>query len=74
MRPGGLTGEAGGEKAMLFLQGDSGRGRIPRVDLARVLVAALGFVEARSKTFKLFSGEGPPAMNLQIQFAAMEAD
>ena len=74
VRPGGLTGEPGGEKAMLFLQGDSGQGRILRADLARVLVAALSLSEARSKTFKLFGGEGLPSMDLQIQFAAMEED
>ena len=74
VRPGGLTSEPGGEKAMLFLQGDDRRGRIPRVDLARVLVAALSLSEARSKTFELFGGEGPPSMDIQIQFAAMEED
>ena len=74
VRPGGLTDDTGGEHAMLFLQGDEGQGRIPRADVARVLVAALSLPEARSKTFELISGEGSPSMELRSQFAAMEED
>lgn len=74
VRPGGLTDEPGGERALLFLQGDSGQGRIPRADVARALVAALNLPEARSKTFELISGEGSPSMSLRNQFANLEED
>ena len=74
VRPGGLTGEPGGEKSLEFVQGEDRQGRVPRADVARVLVAALSLAEARNKTFELFGGEGPPSMDLQTQFAAMEED
>ena len=74
VRPGGLTDEPGGEKSLEFVQGDDRQGRVPRADVARVLVAALSLPKARNKTFELFSGEGPSSTELQIQFAAMEED
>lgn len=74
VRPGGLTDEPGGEQALNFQQGDQGQGRIPRADVARVLVAALRLSEARGKTFELISDEGAPSIDLQSQFAAMQED
>lgn len=74
VRPGGLTDEPGGEKSLEFVQGDDRQGRVPRADVARVLVAALSLPEARNKTFELFGGEGPPSTELQSQFAAVEED
>jgi uncharacterized protein YbjT (DUF2867 family) len=74
VRPGGLTDGPGGEKSLEFVQGDDRQGRVPRADVARVLVAALSLPEAQNKTFGLFGGEGPPSIELQIQFAAMEED
>ena len=74
VRPGGLSNEPGGEKSLVFLQGDDYQGRVSRADVARVLVAALGLAEARNKTFELFGGEGPTSMDLRSQFAALRAD
>ncbi len=74
VRPGGLTDEAGGETSLLFQQGDTGQGRIPRADVARVIVEALGKPEARGKTFEVISGDGPPATDFREQFAALKED
>jgi len=74
VRPGGLTDEPGGETSLDFRQGDDRQGRVSRADVARVLVAALSLPEAQNKTFELFGGEGPPSIELQSQFAAMEED
>lgn len=74
VRPGGLTDDPGRQQALLFLQGDRHQGRIPRADVARVLIEALTISEARYKTFELISGEGSPSINLQNQFAALEED
>jgi uncharacterized protein YbjT (DUF2867 family) len=74
VRPGGLIDEAGGESSLLFQQGDTGEGRIPRADVARVIVTALSQPEARDKTFEVISGDGPPAADLREQFAALEDD
>lgn len=75
IRPGGLSDDPGGEHAFDFLQGDAAaEGRIPRADVARVVVAALSMPEAKGKTFELVSGEGPAPASLKNQFAAMAAD
>ena len=74
IRPGGLTDEPGGEHAFDFRQGDDGEGRIPRADVARVVVAALSMSEAIDKTFELVSGEGLAPSSLRSLFAALEED
>lgn len=74
VRPGGLTDELGGDHSLLFLQGDNHQGTIPRRDVARVLVAALGNSTAVGKTFELFSGVDSPSADLHDQFADLVAD
>jgi uncharacterized protein YbjT (DUF2867 family) len=74
VRPGGLTQGAGGETALRFLQGDEIQGKVTRVDVAQVCVAALSLVEAQGKTFELFGGDGPASTDFRGQFAAVEAD
>jgi len=74
IRPGGLVDEPGGEKAIVFSQGDNSDGKISRADLARVCVAALGSPDALNKTFEISSGKFAPARSLAESFAALAAD
>jgi uncharacterized protein YbjT (DUF2867 family) len=74
IRPGGLTDKAGGEKEVVFEQGDNASGLIPRADLARVCVAALIYPEAQNRTFELVGGDGPFADDLQSQFSGLDGD
>jgi len=74
IRPGGLTDKAGGEKEIVFEQGDNASGMIPRADLARVCVASLIYPEARNRTFELVGTDGPFTDDLQSQFAGLSGD
>jgi len=74
VRPGGLVNKPGGETALDFQQGDQVEGIIPRADVARILVAALGYPEALNKTFEVVGGQGAPSEELQSQFAALDSD
>jgi uncharacterized protein YbjT (DUF2867 family) len=74
VRPGGLTNAPGGEFAVVFAQGDTTAGAIPRADVARVCVAALGTEAALNKTFEINSGKQPPADNLGAMFAGLAGD
>ena len=74
VRPGGLTNAPGGEFEVVFQQGDRDASAIPRADVARVCVAALGSGDALRKTFEVNSGEAPPSADLAASFAALEPD
>ena len=74
IRPGGLVNKAGGENEVVFEQGDTASGLIPRADVARVCVAALRYPEARNRTFELVGGDGPYTDDLQSQFAGLAGD
>jgi uncharacterized protein YbjT (DUF2867 family) len=74
VRPGGLINEAGGQKSVAFAQGDDETGAIPRADVARVCVAALGSPDALNTTFEINSGKSAPAENFADEFAALAAD
>lgn len=74
VRSGGLTDDAGEKSSLFFQQGDTGQGHIPRADVARVIVEALGQPEAIGKTFEVISGDGPPAADLSKQFTSLEED
>ena len=74
VRPGGLINEAGGQKSVAFAQGDTETGAIPRADVARVCVAALGSPDALNKTFEINSGKAAPEQSFDAAFAALEAD
>ena len=74
VRPGGLVNKAGGENEVIFEQGDSASGMIPRADVARVCVAALAYAEARNRTFELIGGDGPFTDDLQSKFAGLGGD
>lgn len=77
VRPGGLTNDAGGVRALRFEQGDSdtsGLSRISRADVARVCVAALKYPAARNRTFEVSAVDGSPAIDWQAAFAELKAD
>ena len=74
VRPGGLLNEPGGQQAIILSQGDDGTGTIPRADLARVCVAALGSVAALNKTFEVTTGRLSSNDSLDAGFLALTAD
>ena len=57
VRPGGLTDEPG--TGTVTIAESTGRGSIPRDDVARVLLAVLHEPEAAGRTFEVISGETP---------------
>jgi uncharacterized protein YbjT (DUF2867 family) len=73
VRPSWLTDDPSGQ-AIRFEQGDSGDGEIARVDVAAVVVAALGSPRARGKTVEIYNEDGPSAIDWDAAFAALSAD
>lgn len=57
VRPGGLTDQPGTGK--VTIAESTGRGSIPREDVARVLLAVLHEPETAGRTFEVISGETP---------------
>lgn len=57
VRPGGLTDEPG--TGTVTVAESTGRGSIPREDVARVLLAVLHEPETAGRTFEVISGETP---------------
>lgn len=75
VRPGGLIDEPGGQAAIRAGQGDTmEQGRIPRADVARVVVAALGRTDAARKTLEVISGAPGEAVDWESFFAPLVAD
>jgi uncharacterized protein YbjT (DUF2867 family) len=74
IRPGGLVNAAGGQKTVVFAQGDEGTGTIPRVDVARVCVAVLGSTDALNKTFEVNSGKSASEQSFDESFATLKVD
>lgn len=76
VRPGGLTNAAGGEKDVVFEQGDavSQQSTITRADVARICVEALKFAEARNRTFEASARVGAKVTDWRAKFAALKPD
>lgn len=74
IRPGGLTGADTGAGGIRLVQGDGGTGFIPRADVARIVVAALGEPTARGRTFEAYAAGGPPPADWAKTFNALVAD
>jgi uncharacterized protein YbjT (DUF2867 family) len=74
VRPSWLTDDAGGQQAVRFEQGDTGEGRIPRADVAAVVVAALGSANAIGKTFEIYGEPGAPPSDWDAAFGRLAAD
>jgi uncharacterized protein YbjT (DUF2867 family) len=76
VRPGGLTNAAGGDKDLVFEQGDkvSAQTVITRADVARICVAALQYREALNRTFETSATAGPPVTDWRAKFAGLKPD
>ncbi len=78
IRPAGLDDSPGGQKKIIFVQGDDETGIISRADLARICVAALGSASATNKTFEVIHGKSLPDDvaddNFDSAFAALLTD
>jgi uncharacterized protein YbjT (DUF2867 family) len=76
VRPGGLTNGPGGDKDVVFEQGDavSAQTTITRADVARVCVEALKYPEARNRTFETSARAGSPVTDWRAKFAALKPD
>jgi uncharacterized protein YbjT (DUF2867 family) len=76
VRPGGLTNAAGGDKDLVFEQGDAviAQTTITRADVARICVQALKFPEARNRTFEASARAGAPVTDWRAKFATLKAD
>ena len=76
VRPGGLVNAAGGDKDVVFEQGDavSAQSTITRADVARICVEALKFPEARNRTFEVSARAGAKVTDWKAKFAALKAD
>ena len=59
VRPGGLTDDAG--TGLVRIAESTGRGTVPREDVARVLQAVLDTPQTAGRTFELISGDTPIA-------------
>ena len=74
VRPGGLTADPGGQTGIALQQGDQGSGRIPRADVAAVMIAALDNRDALRKTFEVISDEQAKKDAWRTGFSALRRD
>lgn len=74
VRPGGLTDEPAGQRALVFDQGDRISGRTARADVARVCIEALRQPQARNVTFEVVETEGAPRADLGSLFENLQTD
>ena len=73
IRPGGLTDEPGGQRALKLDQGDKLSGRVSRADVADISLHALTHPNARNVTFELIESEGQQA-DLDSLFDSLKSD
>ena len=73
VRPGGLSDNPAGERAIVFGQGDNPVefGMISRADVARVCVATLDDEAAHNKVFEIHGSDGEPKSDFSSDFAAL---
>ncbi|MEQ1801937.1 MAG: NAD(P)H-binding protein [Gammaproteobacteria bacterium] len=76
VRPGGLTNGPGGDKDLVFEQGDavSAQTTITRADVARICVEALKYPEARNRTFETSARAGAPVTDWRAKFGSLKPD
>jgi uncharacterized protein YbjT (DUF2867 family) len=76
IRPGGLTNGPGGERRIVFQQGDtvSAQTTIARADVATICVQALKYPEARNRTFETNAVDGSPVSDWRAMFAVLQPD
>lgn len=74
VRPGGLTDEPAGRKALRFDQGDRMMGLVSRGDVARVCIALLAEPHPSRTTFEVIEAEGPAQTSLAEMFVHLQPD
>jgi uncharacterized protein YbjT (DUF2867 family) len=74
VRPGGLTDDPGGQTGIALQQGDEGSGRIPRADVAAVMIATLDNPDALGKTFEVISDAEAKRDAWRTGFSALRRD
>jgi uncharacterized protein YbjT (DUF2867 family) len=74
IRPGGLTDEPGGQRALKLDQGDKISGRVSRADTADISLHALNNPQARNATFEVVEMEGQQPDNLDALFETLVPD
>jgi uncharacterized protein YbjT (DUF2867 family) len=74
IRPGGLTDEPGGQRALKLDQGDKISGHISRADTADVSLQALNNPRARNATFEVIEVEGQQPDTLDSLFDSLKSD
>jgi uncharacterized protein YbjT (DUF2867 family) len=76
VRPGSLNYEPGGRHGIKVMQGDPQDvvGRIPRADVAAVLVNALGRKEAHGRTFEIVSDPDASGVDWSTFYASLKPD
>ena len=74
VRAGGLTDDPPGKAGIELQQGDQGSGRIPRSDVAAVMIASLDNPDALRKTFEVVSDAKAPVADWRNRFSSLSAD
>ena len=74
IRPGGLTDEPGGQRALKLDQGDKISGRISRADAADIILQALHNPHALNATFEVIEVEGQQPDKLDSLFESLKSD
>lgn len=74
IRPGDLTDEPGGKKALRVEQGDVLRGPVSRDDVAELCLRALDNPATHKMTFEVVEAERPPPSDWDALFAVLRPD
>ena len=74
IRPGGLKDTPGGERQLIFSQGDSLLGMVSRADLAEISLQAVQYPQPLHVTFEVIEAEPEYSGRTHPHFAALMAD
>ena len=74
VRPGSLTDEPGGQRALKLDQGDKISGRVSRADVADIALQALTHPRAHNATFEVIEVEGQQPDSLDALFETLKTD
>jgi uncharacterized protein YbjT (DUF2867 family) len=74
IRPGGLTDQPGGQRALQVGQGDKIMGMMSRADVAELCLQALDYPAACNVTFEVIETQGAPVTDWAALFAGLQRD
>ena len=74
IRPGGLKDTPGGERQLVFSQGDKLLGLVSRSDLAEISLQAVQYPQPLRVTFEVIEAEPEDNRQSQLEFAALAMD